>query len=47
MVAKFIVETADMAWEIKCRQEDMRQRAIDNERRLIDDARRNVDEKVP
>ncbi|KAJ1460892.1 calcium release-activated calcium channel protein [Pelagophyceae sp. CCMP2097] len=37
---------ADMAWEVKCRQEDMRQRAIDNERRLIDDSRRAVDEKA-
>mmetsp|Transcript_19155 Transcript_19155/g.60238 ORF Transcript_19155/g.60238 Transcript_19155/m.60238 type:complete len:232 (-) Transcript_19155:305-1000(-) len=45
-MAKFMVETADMAWEIKCRQEDMRQRAVDNERRSIDDARRNVDEKA-
>lgn len=44
-MAKLLVESADMAWEVKCRQEDMRQRAIENERRCIDDARRFVDEK--
>ena len=37
---------ADMAWEVKCRQEDMKQRALENERRAIDDARRSVDEKA-
>lgn len=35
-----------MAWEVKCREEDMKQRALENERRAIDDARRNVDEKA-
>lgn len=45
-MAKLLVEGADMAWEVKCRQEDMRQRAIENERRLIDNARRDVDEKA-
>ena len=34
-----------MAWEVKCREEDMRQRSLENERRSIDDARRSVDEK--
>eukprot|EP00591_Stephanopyxis_turris_P001115 CAMPEP_0195522248 /NCGR_PEP_ID=MMETSP0794_2-20130614/20197_1 /TAXON_ID=515487 /ORGANISM="Stephanopyxis turris, Strain CCMP 815" /LENGTH=201 /DNA_ID=CAMNT_0040651955 /DNA_START=335 /DNA_END=940 /DNA_ORIENTATION=+ len=34
-----------MAWEMKCREEDMAQRALENERRAIDDARRSVDEK--
>jgi|Transcript_12680 calcium release-activated calcium channel protein 1 len=37
---------ADMAWEVKCREEDMKQRALENERRAIDDARRSVDEKA-
>ena len=40
------LEVADMAWELRCRQEDMQQRSVDNERRLIDDARRAVDEKA-
>lgn len=35
-----------MAWEMKCREEDMKQRALENERRAIDDTRRYVDEKV-
>eukprot|EP00559_Dactyliosolen_fragilissimus_P003497 CAMPEP_0184860848 /NCGR_PEP_ID=MMETSP0580-20130426/5652_1 /TAXON_ID=1118495 /ORGANISM="Dactyliosolen fragilissimus" /LENGTH=196 /DNA_ID=CAMNT_0027358103 /DNA_START=254 /DNA_END=844 /DNA_ORIENTATION=+ len=35
-----------MAWEVKCRDEDMKQRALENERRAIDDARRSVDEKA-
>ena len=37
------LEVADMAWEVKCREEDMKQRSLSNERRLIDDARRSVD----
>lgn len=41
-----MVEAMDMAWELKCREEDMRQRHIDNIRREIDDARRGVDEKA-
>ena len=40
------MEVADMAWEVKCREEDMAQRALENERRAIDDARRAVDEKA-
>ena len=39
------LEVADMAWEVKCREEDMKQRSLENERRAIDDARRFVDEK--
>mmetsp|Transcript_12200 Transcript_12200/g.15818 ORF Transcript_12200/g.15818 Transcript_12200/m.15818 type:complete len:255 (-) Transcript_12200:166-930(-) len=39
------LEVADMAWDVKCREEDLTQRSIDNERRRIDDARRSVDEK--
>jgi len=47
MLAPFTagLEVADMAWEVKCREEDMRQRSLENERRSIDDARRSVDEK--
>lgn len=37
---------ADMAWEVKCREEDMKQRALENRRHAIDDARRAVDEKA-
>lgn len=40
------MEMADMAWEQKCRGEDMKQRALENERHAIDDARRCVDEKA-
>ncbi|GMI49110.1 hypothetical protein TrCOL_g7438 [Triparma columacea] len=40
------MNVADMAWEVKCREEDMKQRALENERRAIDDARRSVDEKA-
>lgn len=40
------MEMADMAWEVKCREEDMKQRALENERHAIDDARRAVDEKA-
>ena len=40
------MEMADMAWEVKCREEDMKQRALENERHAIDDARRGVDEKA-
>ena len=35
-----------MAWSMKCRQEDLLQRSLNNERRAIDDARRFVDEKA-
>jgi len=35
----------DLAWQSKCRDEDIKQRAFENERRKIDDARRMVDEK--
>ena len=34
-----MVEAMDMAWELRCREEDMRQRAVDNIRRDIDDTR--------
>lgn len=27
------IDMADMTWEIKCREEDMKQRALENERR--------------
>lgn len=37
---------ADMAWSVKCREEDMRQRELENERRRIEDARRTVNEKA-
>ena len=40
------MEMADMAWEVRCREEDMKQRALENERHAIDDARRSVDEKA-
>lgn len=40
------MDMADMAWEVRCREEDMKQRALDNERNAIDDARRAVDEKA-
>ena len=39
------LEVADMAWEVKCREEDMKQRAYENERRKMQDVRRAVDEK--
>lgn len=39
-------DIADMAWEVKCREEDMKQRALENERKAIDDTRRAVDEKA-
>jgi len=39
------MDLADMAWEVKCREEDLAHRALENERRAIDDARRSVDEK--
>ena len=45
-MTNILVQGADIAWQVKCRQEDMQQRAIDNERRSIDDARRSVDEKA-
>lgn len=40
------IEMADMAWELKCREEDMKQRTLENTRHAIDDARRAVDEKA-
>ncbi len=40
------MDLADMAWEVKCREEDMKQRALENERHAIEDARRSVDEKA-
>lgn len=40
------IEMADMAWEVKCREEDMKQRTLENTRHAIDDARRAVDEKA-
>ena len=40
------MDMADMAWEAKCREEDMKQRALENERHAIEDARRSVDEKA-
>mmetsp|Transcript_4546 Transcript_4546/g.6940 ORF Transcript_4546/g.6940 Transcript_4546/m.6940 type:complete len:228 (-) Transcript_4546:523-1206(-) len=40
------MDMADIGWEIKCREEDLKQRALENERRAIDDARRSVDEKA-
>mmetsp|Transcript_23180 Transcript_23180/g.33998 ORF Transcript_23180/g.33998 Transcript_23180/m.33998 type:complete len:211 (-) Transcript_23180:271-903(-) len=40
------LDVADMAWEVKCREEDMQQRALENERRQVDDARRAVNEKA-
>jgi calcium release-activated calcium channel protein 1 len=39
-------EIADMSWQLKCREEDLKQRALENERRAIDDTRRLVDEKA-
>ena len=40
------MDMADMAWEARCREEDMKQRALENERYAIEDARRSVDEKA-
>ena len=40
------MDMADMAWEVKCQEEDMKQRALENERHAIEDARRSVDEKA-
>lgn len=40
------MDLIDMSWEKKCREEDMKQRALENTRRAIDDARRSVDEKA-
>eukprot|EP00586_Coscinodiscus_wailesii_P012501 CAMPEP_0172512604 /NCGR_PEP_ID=MMETSP1066-20121228/245889_1 /TAXON_ID=671091 /ORGANISM="Coscinodiscus wailesii, Strain CCMP2513" /LENGTH=161 /DNA_ID=CAMNT_0013292499 /DNA_START=81 /DNA_END=563 /DNA_ORIENTATION=- len=40
------LDMADMTWEVKCREEDMKQRKLENERRAIDDARRSVDERA-
>lgn len=39
-------DLADLSWQTKCREEDLKQRALENERRAIDDARRLVDEKA-
>ena len=41
-----MIGLADIAWEAKCREEDMKQRALENERHAIDDARRSVDIKA-
>jgi len=41
-----LLGAADLGWEMKCRQEDLSQRKLENERRAIDDARRAVDEKA-
>ena len=40
------MEVADMAWEVKCREEDMKQRSYENELRNIEHVRRRIDEKV-
>jgi len=40
------LEACDVAWQAKCREEDMKQRALENERHAISDARRSVDEKA-
>lgn len=40
------LDVVDIAWEVKCREEDLAYRAIETERRLIDDARRAVNEKA-
>jgi hypothetical protein len=42
----FNTDLADMAWEAKCREEDLAYRALEQDRRAIDDARRKVDEKT-
>eukprot|EP00616_Rhizochromulina_sp_CCMP1243_P003722 CAMPEP_0118965562 /NCGR_PEP_ID=MMETSP1173-20130426/3101_1 /TAXON_ID=1034831 /ORGANISM="Rhizochromulina marina cf, Strain CCMP1243" /LENGTH=262 /DNA_ID=CAMNT_0006914207 /DNA_START=282 /DNA_END=1066 /DNA_ORIENTATION=+ len=34
----------DMAWDVRCRDEDMVQRATENHRRRIDDSRRKIDD---
>ena len=39
-------DVADAAWEINCREEDLKYRAVENERREVDDARRAVNEKA-
>lgn len=39
-------DVADTAWEINCREEDLKYRAVENERREVDDARRAVNEKA-
>jgi calcium release-activated calcium channel protein 1 len=39
-------EIADMQWQAKIREEDLKQRRLENERRAIDDTRRLVDEKA-
>lgn len=39
-------DVADVAWEINCREEDLKHRAVENERRYVDDARRAVNEKA-
>lgn len=40
------LDVVDIAWEVKCREEDLEYRSIENERRMIDDARRAVNEKA-
>ena len=39
-------DVADVAWELNCREEDLKFRALENERRAVDEARRAVNEKA-
>lgn len=41
-----VIDAMDIAWQFKCREEDMTYREVENRRREIDDARRQVDEKA-
>jgi len=36
----------NLQWDVKCREEDLVHRELENERRKIDDARRKIDEKA-
>lgn len=45
-MSSLLTQNNQVEWETRCRQEDMKQRALENERRAIDDARRLVDEKA-
>lgn len=45
-ILSLVPNITDVAWEMKIREEDMKQRALENERRAIDDTRRAVDEKA-
>jgi len=36
------MEVCDMAWEVKCREEDMKQRSYENEMKNVMNARRKV-----